>query len=60
MEIVIGILGIALVILTGWVLARQGHPEEASRDEHGGGGYPSGARPAGPGAESQDPEGRGS
>lgn len=68
MEIVIAIGAVVLLGLTFWVLNRQPHPDDSLAEVAGedvagpegagptGESYPPGSRPAGPGAESQDPE----
>ncbi|HEX2153995.1 MAG TPA: hypothetical protein VHL52_08450 [Acidimicrobiia bacterium] len=66
MEILIAVGAVVLLIAVFWVMARQPHPADDlegldSVDGEEGEGptgeaYPPGSRPAGPGAESQDPE----
>lgn len=66
MEIWIAAGAIVLLVAVFWVLARQPHPADdmeaidAVDGEEGEGptgeAYPPGAGPAGPGAESQDPD----
>lgn len=69
MELTVAIISVVALIAATWALMHQGHPEDASdhefhsdeaSDDHEGpaeADYPTGARPAGPDAESQDPEG---
>lgn len=63
MEIAIAIGAVVLLVAVFWVMTRQHHPSDpmdtiAGEDGEGptGEAYPPGARPAGPGAESQRPE----
>lgn len=65
MEIVLAALGVLAVVIVGVVMWKQPHPEDSAShqtpDERQAGGptqepYPSGSNPAGPGAESQDPD----
>lgn len=62
-EIAIAVGAVLLLIGVFWLLTRQPHPSDpmeaiAGEDDEGptGEAYPSGSRPAGPGAESQEPE----
>lgn len=63
MEVVIGVASLLVILAVVAVLWRQPHPGETDEPERAHQGptgepYPSGSRPAGPGAESQRPDGR--
>lgn len=62
-EIAIAVGAVLLLIGIFWFLTRQPHPSDpmeaiGGEDDDGptGDAYPPGSRPAGPGAESQEPE----
>lgn len=63
LEVAIAVGAVVLLVATFWILTRQPHPSDdmdvvAGRQGEGpvGEPYPPGSRPAGPGAESQDPD----